>query len=59
MNSKTLVQEIYFDVCDLINSGQINDFVLDGFQEFETLLEFLEEQKTKLERIETTLAEKE
>lgn len=59
MNSKTLVQEIYFDICDLINSGQIDDFALKGFQEFETLLEFLEEQKAKLERIEITLVEKE
>ena len=52
MKVKTLVQEVYFDICDLLNSNQIDDIVIDGFQEFETLREFLEEQKRKLEKIE-------
>ena len=51
----TRVQEVYFDVCDLINSGEIDDIVLTTFQEFETLKEFLEEQKMKLEEIEEEL----
>jgi len=52
MKVKTLVQEVYFDICDLLNGNQIDDIVIDGFQEFETLREFLEEQKRKLEKIE-------
>lgn len=55
MATKTLVQEVYFDICDLLNSHQIDDIVLDGFQEFETLREFLEEQKGKLEKIEINM----
>lgn len=55
----TLVQEVYFDICDLLNGGQISDFTLAGFQEFETLEEFLKEQKTKLEQIEKRLQEME
>jgi hypothetical protein len=43
---------VYFDICDLIKSGEVDDIVLTSFQEFETLKEFLEEQKTKLEEIE-------
>jgi hypothetical protein len=48
----TQVQEVYFDLCDLLNSGEIDDILLTTFQEFETLKEFLEEQKTKLAEIE-------
>lgn len=55
MQSKTLIQEIYFDICDLLNSGQADDIVITGFQEFETLREFLEEQKRKVEEIENVL----
>ena len=54
-NIKTKLQEVYFDVCDLLNGGQVDDFSLTGFQEFDTLREFLEEQKAKLERIETNI----
>jgi hypothetical protein len=53
----TKLQEIYFDICDLIDSGQIDDFRLRNFQEFWTLREFLVEQKEKLERIEAELDE--
>ena len=55
MAIKTLVQEVYFDICDLLNSSQVDDIVLNGFQEFETLREFLEEQKDKLEKIEINM----
>lgn len=53
----TTLQEIYFDVCDLIDSGQIDDFALRGFQEFKTLREFMEEQKGKLEAVEIWMEE--
>ena len=59
MSTKTLVQEIYFDVCDLLDSGQINDFTISGFQEFDTLREFMLEQKQKLAQIEASLQESE
>jgi hypothetical protein len=57
MNTKTLtsLQEVYFDLCDLLNSSQVDDFSISGFQEFDTLREFLEEQKNKIERIESTI----
>ena len=48
----TKVQEVYFDLCDLLNSRQIDNINLIGFQEFDTLREFLEEQKNKLAEIE-------
>lgn len=53
--TRTLVQEIFFDICDLIDSGQIDDIQIRGFDEFETLREFLEEQKVKLELLEDEL----
>jgi hypothetical protein len=54
MNNRqlTLLQEVYFDICDLINSREIDDICINGFEEFETVLEFLEEQKLKLSLIE-------
>jgi len=48
----TRVQEVYFDLCDLINSGDIDDINLLSFDEFNTLREFLEEQRGKLAEIE-------
>ena len=53
MSTITTIQEVFFDLCDLIDSGQIDDFQLSGFQEFETLREFLIEQRDKLAQIET------
>lgn len=53
----TLVQEVFFDLSDLINSGEMDDIALKGFQEFETLKEFLEEQKAKLREIEAGVEE--
>lgn len=49
---RTTLQEIFFDLCDLLDSGQVDDIQLDGFAEFETLREFLEEQKAKIESLE-------
>jgi len=51
----TKVQEVFFDLCDLLNSGQIDNIKLSGFQEFATLREFLEEQKNKLTEIEESV----
>jgi len=48
----TKVQEVYFDLCDLLNSRQIDNINLIGFHEFDTLREFLQEQKNKLAEIE-------
>lgn len=46
----TKLQEIYFDLCDLINTGIGKDVDLaDHFEEFETLHDFLVEQRDKLE----------
>jgi hypothetical protein len=47
---KTTLQEIYFDLCDLIDSGQVHDIALTDFAEFDTVLEFLEEQRDKIAR---------
>jgi len=47
---KTTLQEVYFDLCDLIDSGQADDIALSGFDEFSTLLEFLTEQREKIAR---------
>ena len=54
MNNRqlTLLQEVYFDICDLMNSREVDDICINGFSEFETVLEFLEEQKQKLASIE-------
>ena len=51
----TKVQEVFFDLCDLLNSGQIDNIKLSGFLEFATLREFLEEQKNKLTEIEESV----
>ena len=47
---KTTLQEIYFDLCDLIDSGQVDDIALTDFAEFDTVLEFLIEQRDKIAR---------
>jgi hypothetical protein len=54
MNNRqlTLLQEVYFDICDLMDSREVDDICINGFSEFETVLEFLEEQKQKLATIE-------
>jgi uncharacterized UPF0160 family protein len=56
-NLKTKVQEVYFDLCDAIDEGNLYDVRIDGFDEFKTVLEFLQEQKTKLAQIESMLEE--
>ena len=56
-NVLTKVQEIYFDIADLINSNEINGVNITCFQEFETLREFLLEQHRKLAEIEEAIEE--
>lgn len=45
---KTTLQEVFFDLCDLIDSGQVDDIALSDFAEFSTLSEFLIEQRDKI-----------
>lgn len=52
-----LLQEVYFDICDAIENGNLYDVKIDGFQEFNTVLEFLKEQKSKLENLEASTIE--
>ena len=59
MKTLTLTQEVFFDLSDLLKTNQIDDLVIDGFQEFETLREFLTEQKRKMEEIEKRLESQE
>lgn len=51
----TKLQEVYFDICDAIEEGDLYDIEIQGFDEFATVLEFLKEQKSKLEQIEKEL----
>lgn len=55
MKTLTTIQEVYFDLIDLLESGEIDDVNLDSFQEFETLREFLEEQIRKVSDVEYSM----
>ena len=54
-NTITKVQEVYFDICDLIDSGEADNIRIKCLPEFDTLYEFLLEQKIKLQNIEVEL----
>jgi hypothetical protein len=55
MNNLHNLQEIYFDLVDLIeNNPNLLKIKIDGLEEFSNLGEFLFEQKTKLEIIESS-----
>jgi hypothetical protein len=54
MTTLTLIQEIYFDLCDLLDNNELDDRI-EGLQEFDTLRDFMYEQKAKLSRIERAL----
>jgi len=55
MNNLNNLQEIYFDLVDLIeNNPKLLKIKIDGLEEFSNLGEFLVEQKTKLEIIESS-----
>lgn len=50
----TLVQEVYFDLCDILDNNELDDRI-EGLQEFDTVRDFMYEQKAKLARIERIL----
>lgn len=52
----TLIQEIYFDLCDILESNDYSGIKIKGcLYEFDDLQEFLTEQRAKLAEIETRL----
>jgi hypothetical protein len=53
-NTLTLVQEVYFDLCDILNNNELDDKI-EGLYEFDTVRDFMYEQKAKLARIERFL----
>lgn len=50
----TLVQEVYFDLCDILDNNELDDKI-EGLYEFDTVRDFITEQKAKLSRIERFL----
>lgn len=53
-NTLTLVQEVYFDLCDILDNNELDDRI-NGLYEFDTVRDFITEQKAKLARIERLL----
>jgi hypothetical protein len=53
-NTLTLVQEVYFDLCDILDNNELDDKI-EGLYEFDTVRDFMYEQKAKLARIERFL----
>lgn len=53
----TFVQEVFFDLCDAIEKGDLYDYPIQGFEEFKTVIEFLEEQKRKMAIIEELITD--
>jgi hypothetical protein len=51
-----LVQQVYFDICDFLEREKCTAKIRT-FQEFETLEDFMAEQKFRLEEIEARLGE--
>lgn len=54
----TLVQEVYFDLCDLLDNNELNE-PIEGLFEFSDMREFITWQKNKLAEIELRLDIKE
>jgi hypothetical protein len=54
-NTLTTIQEVYFDLCDLIENNNLTKTRIKGFYEFENLDQFIQEQKTKMAQIEKAL----
>jgi DNA polymerase III delta subunit len=50
-NLKIKIQEVYFDLTDCLESNKLSGKI-KGLEEFETLREFIEEQKDKVSQIE-------
>ena len=53
-NTLTLVQEVYFDLCDLLDNNELNESI-EGLFEFSDMREFITWQKDKLAQIERDL----
>lgn len=54
----TSVQEVLFDLTDLLESNpHLMTVKIEGFNEFDTLGEFLQEQKAKVQYIEDCIEE--
>ena len=51
-----LVQQVYFDICDLLEREKCTTKI-KTFEEFETMEDFMAEQKSRLEEIEARLCE--
>lgn len=58
-NTLTTVQEVYFDLCDILENNDYSNIKVDGLYEFDDLREFLIEQKNKLAELELRLDIKE
>lgn len=58
-NTLTTVQEVYFDLCDILENNDYSNIKVDGLYEFDDLREFLIEQKNKLAELELRLDMKE
>ena len=52
---RTTLQEIYFDLCDLLEKLDCQKIKLKEFDEFKNLEEFIEEQKRRVSNIEEYL----
>ena len=49
----TTIQEVLFDLIDLAeNNPEMMNLKIDGFSEFDTLGEFIQEQREKMEDLE-------
>lgn len=58
-NTLTTVQEIYFDICDILDNNDYSKVKVKGLEEFDDLREFLTEQKNKLAELELRIEFKE
>ena len=47
------LQSVFFDLCDLLDKIDCDRIKLREFEEFSTLTDFVEEQKTRLATVET------
>ena len=54
-NTLTLVQEVYFDLCDILENNDYSKTKVKGLYEFDDLREFLTEQRNKLAEIERNI----
>jgi hypothetical protein len=59
MSKETIIletlQEIYFDLIDLDKQNYLKGMKIDGFEEFKTMSDFVDEQISKLHYLENHL----